>query len=157
MTQSNENYGPAAYGNFYRPLTDRLRQRGIDSIGGGQGGFTGRWRTFHSGFDNIVYILALDDEGRDSAGLVFRDADKHGPIFESLRSLHGRIQVEMPTADIVWESADWGYWVSVRKDADSDIPIPERERTREWMFLQMVDLKNALQLRLCRAIQQHSS
>ena len=66
MTDSAADFGQEAYGQFYFPLTEQLKEHGIDAINPQQHGFSGRWRTFHTGYEGIVYMLALDEDGQDS-------------------------------------------------------------------------------------------
>ena len=49
MVDNTTDFGQEAYGQFYLPLTDKLRECGIDAINPQQHGFSGRWRIFHTG------------------------------------------------------------------------------------------------------------
>ncbi len=42
MTDNATDFGQEAYGQFYLPLTNNLRERGIDAINPQQHGFSGR-------------------------------------------------------------------------------------------------------------------
>ena len=156
MADNAEDFGQEAYGQFYLPLTEKLREHGVDSINPQQHGFSGRWRTFHTGYEGIVYMLALDEEGQDSVGLRFADKPLHQPIFEALRQDHEQIQKEIPTLRTEWVEYDNVLWVGVSKDADDSAPIPRRFWTNDWMFANLVSVKNVLQLGLSRAMQRHS-
>ena len=125
MANSDADLGPVAYGQFYRPLTERLRERGIDAIASQQHGFRGRWRTFHTGYEGIVYMLALDEKGQDSVGLRFDDKQLHRPISETLRQNQDRIQKEIPTARVKWVKCGTVLWIGVSKDADTSAPVPQ--------------------------------
>ena len=59
MTDNATDFGQEAYGQFYLPLTNKLRERGIDAINPQQHGFSGRWRVFHTGYEGIVYMFGL--------------------------------------------------------------------------------------------------
>lgn len=155
MTDSDADFGQVAYGQFYRPLTERLRERGIDAIASQQHGFSGRWRTFHTGYEGIVYLLALNEQGRDSVGLRFDDKQLHRPIFETLRQDRDQIQKEIPTARVEWYEDAPVLWIGVSKDADDSPPVPQRFWTRDWMFANLISVKNALQLRLSKTLQRH--
>ena len=157
MTATAEDFGQEAYGQFYLPLTDKLRERGISSINPQQHGFSGRWRTFHTGYEGVVYMLALDEEGQDSVGLRFADKQLHHVIFAALQEDADQIQDEMPTTRVEWvEYYDDVLWVGVSKDADDSAPVAQRSWTRDWMFASLISIRNALQLRLSRAMQEHS-
>ena len=56
---------PNIFGDFFRPLTDRLRGEDIRAIGGRQGGWVGSNRTFRTGCEDqgIVYVLNLGFAG----------------------------------------------------------------------------------------------
>ena len=153
MTDPATDFGQVAYGQFDRPLTDKLREHGIDSIGAQHHGFSGRSRTFHTGYEGIVYLLALDEEGLDSVGLRFDDKQLHRPVFEALRLDRRQIQLEIPTAWMEWVENDTVLWISVSKEADRSAPVPERIWTRDWMYANLVNVKNVLQLRLSKALQ----
>ena len=156
MTDSAADFSQEPYGQFYRPLTEQLRERGIDAIASQQHGFRGRWRTFHTGYEGIVYLLALDEEGQDSVGLRFDDKQLHRPIFETLHQDRDQIQKEIPTARVKWCCEyDTVLWIGVSKDADHSAPVPQRFWTRDWMFANLISVKNALQLRLSKTLQRH--
>ena len=157
MTESATDFGQEAYGLFYFPLTEQLKEQGIDAINPQQHGFSGRWRTFHTGYEGIVYMLALDEEGQDSAGLRFADKQLHRPIYETLRQARDQIQKEMPAARVECIEYENVLWIGVSKDADDSAPVPQRFWTRDWMFANLISVKNALQLRLSRAMQGHPS
>ena len=156
MTDTAGDFGQEAYGQFYLPLTEQLKEHGIDAINPQQHGFSGRWRTFHTGYEGIVYMLALDEEGQDSAGLRFSDKQLHRPIYETLRQAQDQIQKEIPTARVEWCEDATVLWIGVSKDVDDSAPVPQRFWTRGWMFTNMINVKNALQLRLSRAMQGQS-
>ena len=153
MTDTAGDFGQEAYGQFYFPLTEQLKEHGIDAINPQQHGFSGRWRAFHTGYEGIVYLLALDEEGQDLAGLRFADKQLHRPIYETLWQARDQIQKEIPTARVEWDTCGTVLWIGVSKDADDSAPVPGRLWTRDWMFAYMIDVKNALQLRLSRAMQ----
>ena len=73
MTDTAGDFGQEAYGQFYFPLTEQLKEHGIDAINPQHHGFSGRWRTFHTGHESVVYMVALDEDGPDSVGLRFAD------------------------------------------------------------------------------------
>ena len=47
------------YANFYRPVVAQLRSSGLLPVG--RGGWRGRWRSFQSGYSNVVYATALSE------------------------------------------------------------------------------------------------
>ena len=153
MVDDAADVGQEAYGQFYLPLTDRLRERGIDAINPQQHGFSGRWRMFHTGYEGIVYMLALDEDGQDSAGLRFDDTQLHKPIFEALRRDQDRVRQEVPTVWVEWFEDETVLWIGVSKEADRSAPVPERIWTRNWMYANLISVKNTLQLRLSKCMQ----
>ena len=64
MVDNAADCGQEAYGQFYLPLTNMPRSRGIDAINPRQHGLSGRWRMFHTGYEGIVYVLALEQDIR---------------------------------------------------------------------------------------------
>lgn len=153
MVDNTADVGQEAYGQFYLPLTDRLRERGIDAINPQQHGFSGRWRMFHTGYEGIVYMLALDEDGQDSARLRFEDTQLHKPVFEALRRDQDQVRQEIPTAWVEWLEYETVLWNGVSKEADRSAPVPEGIWTRDWMYANLISVKNALQLRSSKCMQ----
>ena len=141
MTDSTADFDQEAYGQFFLPLTEQLREHGLDVINPQQHGFSGRWRIFHTGYEGIVYLLTLDEEGQDSAGLRFADMQLYRPIFETLLQARDQIQRELPTARVEWVECGNVLWIGVSKDADDSAPVPQRSWTRDWMFANMINVK----------------
>ena len=153
MTNNAADFGQEAYGQFYLPLTNKLRERGIDAINPQQHGFSGRWRVFHTGYEGIVYMLALDEDGQDSAGLRFSDKERHKVVFEALRRDQDQVRQEIPTTWVEWLEYETVMWIGVSKEADRSLPVPERVWTKDWMYANLISVINALQLRLSKSMQ----
>ncbi len=141
MTDTAGDFGQEAYSQFYLPLTERLRDRGIDAINPQQHGFSGRWRAFHTGYEGIVHMLVLDEDGQDSVGLRFDDKQLHRPIYETLWQAQDQIQKEIPTARVERYEDDTVLWIGVSKDAYDSKPVPQRLWTRDWMFAYILDVE----------------
>ena len=63
MADNAEDFGQEAYGQFYLPLTEKLREHGVDSINPQQHGFSGRWRTFHTGYElDFVHLGGVGED-----------------------------------------------------------------------------------------------
>lgn len=53
LGSAKKDNGMYRYGNFYKPLTGKLRAKGIMAMNGSRGGYTGRYRRFKTGFEDM--------------------------------------------------------------------------------------------------------
>ena len=83
----------------------------------------------------------------------FGDKQLHKPEFEVLRRDQDRVRQEIPTAWVEWLEYETVLWIGVSKEADRSAPVPERIWTRDWMYANLISVKNALQLRLSKCMQ----
>ncbi|MCY3699910.1 MAG: hypothetical protein OXH46_09800 [Gemmatimonadetes bacterium] len=81
------------YGDFYRPLAERLRRSGMPPVG--RGGWRGRYRSFQSGYPDAIYTTALDrGEGKAHANLLLTGAD-HQRTYGALREHRADIETKL--------------------------------------------------------------
>lgn len=131
-----------AYGEFYRPLVADLRREGIIAVG--RGGFRGRYRSFNTGYEDqgVIYALGISEEGTDWVGL--RSSGEHFErIHEALLQRKSKFERAMSGAIIEEVLYDTVSWIGVSKGAVTS--EEEREATRDWMFQNLVNLRNAIQ------------
>ena len=146
---------PNIYGQFYRPLTERLRSAGIFAMGGAQGGWTGKSRKFRSGLSNagVYYALQLGHgEVRCMAQLlIYSEANQD--IYGGLEQYREEIEGEFPGSVLDWWSRDDQSSITVLTDGLSDNNEESLEEKRTWMFDNLVALRNAVQPRLSKVVE----
>jgi len=147
---------PNIFGQFYRPLTERLRSAGIFAMGGAQGGWTGRWRKLRSGLSDagVHYSLQFGrGEERCEAGLIiFGEANQD--IYGGLEQYREEIEREFPGSVLEWGSQDHQSWIVVPTGGLADETDPNLiEEKRTWMFDNLVALRNAVQPRLEKVVE----
>ncbi len=144
--------GHGAYGRFFRPLTRQLRGHGFQPIGGRQGGWTGRNRTFRTGYEDqwIYYALQLSgDEGKSWVWLYIGD-DDHQAILEKLSAFRADIEAEMEGVELEWTTSEEeeSSWVALSVDGSTGDSEQTLEETRQWMLRSLVKLREVVQPRL---------
>ena len=149
--------GSSLLGRFYRPLTDQLRGEGIWAIGGRQRGFTGRYRSFRSGFESLGVVYSLDfgrNEEKCSASLCISGKHRQA-IYEGLAQHRGELERELAGNDLHWGNpeATWASWIWVETDGLADEEDPSLEEKRMWMSDNLVALRNAMQPRLEKVVE----
>lgn len=135
--------------DFYRPLTERLRRRGIHPVG--RGGWRGRWRSFQAGHDGAVYGTGLDD-GTVMVFLCLRGTarqERFRALREHQEDIAGKVE-----ASPLWEESSHESSVTLKRAEDFDLTGPEEdlETARRWMADNLVRLRNAVQPHLDRLI-----
>ena len=85
--------GHSAYGRFFRPLTRQLRAHGFQPMGGRQGGWTGRNRTFRTGYEDqwIYYVLQVDGYEDKSWVWLYIGCDDHQAVLAALSAYRAEI------------------------------------------------------------------
>lgn len=135
-------------GEFYRPLVARLRAEGVPTMG--RGGFRGRWRSFPTGYPNILYILGVDD-GTMSVFVSFF-GDDTSAAYENLKRKQNDVNAALADQDssvesgiaVEWDSADRERWVSISREllgaGDAD-----DEDSRVWLFDNLLGFRRIMQ------------
>ena len=145
--------GASIYGRFYPPLTGKLRAEGISAMGGRQGGWTGRYRKLRSGFEDlgVVYYLTLGRQGENcSAGLhITSDSEFRQAFYEGLVQYREELEGEMAGNNLRWDYSD--IWVETAPLTDEN--EESLEEKRQWMFDTLVALRNAVQPRLEKVVE----
>ena len=146
---------PNIYGQFYRPLTERLRSAGIFAMGGRHGGWAGKWRKLRSGLSDagVYYSLQLGHgEVRCEAGLIiFGEANQD--IYGGLEQYREEIEREFPGSVLEWGFQDDQSWITVPTSGLADETDPSLEEKRTWMLKNLVALRDAVQPRLEKVVE----
>ena len=130
---------PNIYGRFYRPLTAELRREGILAIGGRQGGWSGRWRTYRAGTRlddagiNFLTTLGLKDE-KCSAGIIFRNG-RNVDIDKAVLAQRNELMASIGDLNVKWGDPDTDKQSIVWAETE---PLVDEEETtmqdtRQWM------------------------
>ncbi len=148
------------WGQFYRPLTERLKSAGIFSMGGNQGGYAGKWRKLRSGLSDagVFYSLQLGrgEERCEAHLLIFGDAQQD--LYEGLKQSQEEVEREFPGHNLEWWIQGDQSGITVPTDGLSDETDPGLlEEKRKWMFDNLVALRDAVQPRLEQVIASLSS
>ena len=78
MTDDAADFGQEACGQFYPPLTNMLREHGIDDIDPQRYGFSGGWHAFSTGHEAIAYLPVPDEDIRRNVCLQTREIANDG-------------------------------------------------------------------------------
>ena len=147
---STKTTTPNRFALFYRPLVARLRQQDLPPIGPKSGGFTGRWRSFPTGHDGIVYVTGVGTGGDDLSTSVFLQimTENREQIRRSLRDYQAEMQNDLGDMEVnVWES-DGACGLSISTEASVDDSEEEREATRTWLLENLARFKATVQPQL---------
>jgi hypothetical protein len=142
---------------FYRPLAQLLRsEAGIAMIG--RGGFRGRYRTFHAGFEDlsVTYAAGLNSghygQSKRDRIAVRISGPHYSAIYDRLEDLQEELAQQGGSGEIVWpeKNAKRGYaWLGYTRSPSSLRTLKsDPESTREWMFDRLVALRDVCQPRL---------
>ena len=144
--------GHRAYGRYYRPLTVKLNGEGIYAIGGRQGGWTGSFRSFRTGYeeDGVVYGLQIGDQDGKAWIWLRILHDDHRTIYNALSEYRSEIDQEVVGHTLLWETREEeGFsWVGLSTDATIDEADEKLEAARSWMFDGLIKLRTSVQSRL---------
>lgn len=144
--------GHGAYGGFFRPLTTQLRSQGFQPMGGRQGGWTGRNRSFRTGYEGqgIYYTLRIGDDDGKSWAQLYLGNDDHQAILEALSVFKAEIEGELEGLELECQTSEDEScsWLAVSIDGSLNEPEERLEVIRAWMRDSLVKLRGALQHRL---------
>lgn len=133
---------------FYRPLVERLGRKGICTVG--KGGWRGRYRSFQSGLDGVVYGTRVEDGMAHLFLCVgwrglnkerFNELQQHQ---KEIGSKIGKTVYWMKEGEYSWE----GFCHILLKNKGSfslTAPEKELEDMREWVADNLLSLRRALQ------------
>ena len=149
--------GANIFGRFYPELTGKLRAEGIPAMGGRQSGWTGRYRSFRSGFEHIgaAYTLRLGRGGEPcEASLVISGVSRQA-IYEGMAAYREELESEIGGGNLHWENSEatWASWIWVETGGLADEEESSLKEKRAWMFKNLVALRNAVQPRLEKVVE----
>lgn len=131
------------FGEFYRPLVARLRDNNIHTVK--RGGWRGRWRSFESGYSNILFTTELD-EGTARVALRLQSPN-HPRWYEILSQSRSEIDLKFknPSSPIWGQTKDESLITLEHTEAASlNDPETKIDATRNWMIKNLVRLHHVL-------------
>ena len=132
---------------YYRPLVERLMVADIRPLPTIYGGFAGRWRSFSTGYERIVYGLRIGAGRSDAESAVFLEVrtENRQQIFDALRERQSEIQEGLAgeTLGSYELTANCGFLIST--EASVNDPDDKQDEIREWMFRNLRRLMEAAQ------------
>ncbi len=128
------------YANFYRPVVARLRRSGLLPVS--RGGWRGRWRSFQTGYSNVIYAAMLSG-GKAWAFLDFYGADNQH-IYCALIQHRAEIDAELGSG-VEWEQGENQSWVGLQTEAVTSDPMLNLEAVGEWIADNLLRLRTVVQ------------
>lgn len=141
-SRSDKKSSPTLYAEFYRPLVEDLRKGDIHKVG--KGGWTGRWRSFHTGLPGVVYATRAENRKVQ----VFLSLGRER--FDKLKKHQAEINREMAKlpGTVSWTEED--NWTRIILESNEpffslDGPETKWNITRRWMAKNLPSFKDVLQ------------
>ena len=128
------------YADFYRPVVAQLRRSGLFPVS--RGGWRGRWRSFQTGYSNVVYAAGLS-EGKAWAFLDVYGADNQ-PIYHSLAQHRADIDATL-NSGAEWEQGEDQSWVGLQTEAATSDPMLNLEAVGQWIADNLLRLRAVVQ------------
>ncbi len=128
------------YAEFYRPVVENLRRRGLEPVG--RGGFRGRYRSFQTGYRGIYFSSGFS-EGRATASLGFYGTDKQD-IFDALTQHRVEIDKEL-NGETEWHEEGGQYWVWVQGEEAVEDPMSIPDTVGQWITETLLKLREVVQ------------
>ena len=128
-------------GGFYRPLVARLRTEGVPTVG--RRGYRGRWRSFPTGYPNVLYSMGVDG-GRMWIFCEFREESRERYV--DLMNRQGQVNAALAEldagAELEWNATE--RWVAMRRDLFGDGNGDDQE-SRDWLFDKFLGFRRIMQ------------
>ena len=135
---------PNRYQAFFQPLIDNLRKKGITEDT--EGDILDSVRCFHSGFENVFYLVRLDEDSGEVACYF------EGP--EAITWAHALQKPSQGVEESLKEEWGWLHWneetsiIQTFREGFIDAPEDILDEVRAWMLQNLSDLKKVLTPRL---------
>ena len=128
------------YAEFYRPLVAQLRQSGLQPVG--KGGWRGRWRSFQTGHEDVIYAAGLN-QGKAEVYLYLYGPDQER-IYHDLNQYRDEIDAKLGS-NAVWGREEDVSWITLETEAMAAGPEEDLEAARHWMAENILRLRAAVQ------------
>ncbi|MDE2940071.1 MAG: DUF4268 domain-containing protein [Chloroflexota bacterium] len=135
------------YAEFYRPVVENLRRRGLQPVG--RGGFRGKYRSFQSGYRGVYYSSGFS-QGRATASLGFYGTDKQD-IFDAFTQHRAEIDDRL-NGETEWVEEGDQYWVWLQAEKAIDDPMSIPDTVGQWITENLLKLREVVQPYLDRVM-----
>ncbi len=138
-TKANAN---TRYADFYRPIKAKLSQAGLNPMG--RGGFRGSWRSFQSGYPDIVYAARLTEDEAWAFLAVYGTNEKR--TYKALGQHREKIDSGLKSG-VEWEQSEEDGWslVRLRKSVTDHELENNPESTQQWIAEGLIHLRDEVQ------------
>ena len=136
------------YAEFYRPVIAGLRSAGLAPVG--RGGFRGRYRSFQTGYDKVVYSAGLQQTGKATATLIAYGADRRS-VFGALIQHRAEIDERLDGQAEWFEEAE-NPWMWLATEAALDDPSSIPGAVGDWIVENLLRLREVVQPYLNRVM-----
>ncbi len=128
------------YADFYRPVVSQLRRSGLLPVG--RGGWRGRWRSFETGYPQVVYAAGLSEDKARVFLDVYGADNQH--IFQALIQHRAEIDAELD-GDAEWMQRDDQSWVGLQTPAVLSDPLIDLEAVGGWIADNLLRVRSVVQ------------
>ena len=130
------------YANFYRPVVAKLRRSGLPPVS--RGGWRGRWRSFQTGYSNVVYAAGLSEDKAWAFLDVYGADNQH--VYHALTQHRDEINAELELdVSAEWKQGEEQSWVGVQTEAVTSDPMLNLEAIGEWITENLLRLRAVVQ------------
>ena len=135
------------FADFYRPVVAQLRRSELYPVS--RGGWRGRWRSFQSGYPQVVYAARLSEDKAWAYLAVNGKENQH--IYHALSQHRDEIDAELSDG-AEWDLGKDSSWMGLRTEAVLSDPELDLEAVGEWIAENLLRLRNVVQPYLEQAI-----
>ena len=128
------------YANFYRPVVAQLRRSGLLPVS--RGGWRGRWRSFQTGYSNVVYAAGLSEDKAWAFLDVYGADNQH--VYHGLTLHRAEIDAQL-NGGAQWHQGEEQSWVGLQTEAVTDDPMLNLEAVGEWIAENLLRLRAVVQ------------
>ena len=129
------------FASFYQPIRQELLEKGLRSVG--VGGYRGRWRSFQTGYPDIIYVSRVEE----SEVRVYLSIRNQEAVYKALQKYRSQIDASLPTK-VGWhdEKDEWGHWFIIkifktRKENSSN----DTKAIQQWIIKSLLNLRQVLE------------
>lgn len=128
------------YADFYRPVVAQLRRSELLPVS--RGGFRGRWRSFQTGYPQIVYAAELsEDKARVFLHVYGAESQQ---IYHALIQHRAKIDAELD-GGAEWEQEEGKSWMGLRREAVLRDPGLDLDSVGDWIAENLLRLRDVVQ------------
>ena len=128
------------YADFYRPMVAQLRRSELLPVS--RGGWRGRWRSFQTGYPQVVYAAGLSEDKAWAFLAVYGADNQH--IYHALTQHRAEIDAKL-NGGAEWEQGEDQSWVRLRTEALLSDPELNLEAVGEWIAKNLLRLRAVVQ------------